>query len=223
MRIKKTLAAATAAAAALAGVALAAPAQATTDSRSIADALVEQNRGAAPGSFDPAFGKRGFSSGNWYDFDILLAAVKANGGVVAAAATATPAPAITVFAPNDRAFQVLAYQLTGKWTTSEEKVFSTIAGITGAGSGSLLDTVLKYHVADGKLLAADVLADPTVDTLAGVSFTAKPILRGNAVMLVDKDPGLVNPVLLRTDITPGGAAVHTISGVLAPADLPNKR
>ena len=65
----------------------------------------------------------GFDS-NWYDYDILDTAVNA---VLAAkpgsplAAAADPATAYTVFAPNDRAFQVLVASLTGKWYGTEAR------------------------------------------------------------------------------------------------------
>ena len=77
----------------------------------------------------------GFDS-NWYDYDILDTAVNAVLGGEAGsplAAAADPATAFTVFAPNDRAFQVLVASLTGKWYWTEAGVTNAlIAGASAA-------------------------------------------------------------------------------------------
>ena len=64
--------------------------------------------------------------GNWYDYDIVTEAVLA----VLAAKPDSPVGLLThgdvpltAFIPNDRAFQVLAADLTGRWYGSETKVF----------------------------------------------------------------------------------------------------
>ena len=115
MRVKKAIAGVTAAAAALAGgVALAAPAQ------------------AAPSSLAEVLGVGDDSLGfdkNRYDFDILREAAEA----VLAEKPGSPVGlladgdfALTAFIPNDRAFQVLEWSLTGSWERKESKVFSGI-------------------------------------------------------------------------------------------------
>src|SRR6478735_4241655 len=71
---------------------------------------------------------------NWYDYDIVTEAVLA----VLAAKPSSPVGlltkgdvALTAFIPNDRAFQVLAADLTGRWYGSETKVFQALAGAVG--------------------------------------------------------------------------------------------
>ena len=66
---------------------------------------------------------------NWYDYDIVTEAVLA----VLAAKPASPVGLLTdgtvpltAFIPNDRAFQVLAHDLTKKWPGTEEKTFDAL-------------------------------------------------------------------------------------------------
>jgi hypothetical protein len=89
---------------------------------------------------------------NWYDYDILDAAVNA---VIGAKGSATPLiaatkadTAFTVFAPNDRAFQVLVASLTGKWIWSESKVVPALLAALGGGTTALdtVENVVLYHI-----------------------------------------------------------------------------
>ena len=109
--------------------------------------------------------------GNWYDYDIVTEAVLA----VLAAKPDSPVGLLThgdvpltAFIPNDRAFQVLAADLTGRWYGSETKVFQALAGAVGI---DVLEQVLLYHVvpggpitssqalrSDGAMLASKVIA-----------------------------------------------------------------
>ena len=77
---------------------------------------------------------------NWYDFDIVEAAaravVDAKGTGTTVAALANPDAALTVFAPNDRTFQVLARELTGKWYGTEAGVGMGPSNITSAPAAS---------------------------------------------------------------------------------------
>ncbi|MDN5796184.1 MAG: fasciclin domain-containing protein [Intrasporangium sp.] len=64
---------------------------------------------------------------NWYDYDILTEAVMA----VLTAKPDSPVKvltdgntAVTAFIPNDRAFQALVADLTGRWYPSEKTVFT---------------------------------------------------------------------------------------------------
>src|SRR4051794_11188975 len=70
----------------------------------------------------------------WYDFDIVDAAV----GAVLAAKPSSPVGVLadgtvplTAFLPNDRAFQVLAKDLTHRWYGSEQEVLTALAGAVG--------------------------------------------------------------------------------------------
>ena len=91
---------------------------------------------------------------NWYDFDILEAAARVvvsapDKGSSTVLALADPSAALTVLAPNDRAFQVLAKSLTGKWYRTEEGVLGAtratdIEGVTqpnDEGGTAIPDTV----------------------------------------------------------------------------------
>src|SRR4051794_15059562 len=86
---------------------------------------------------------------NWYDFDIVDQAI----GAVLAAKPSSPVAILadgtkplTAFIPNDRAFQVLAHDLTHRWYTSEPQVLAAIAGAVGIDA---VEQVLLYHVVPG--------------------------------------------------------------------------
>ena len=58
--------------------------------------------------------------------------------------------ALTAFIPNDRAFEILASQLSGKTVTDEEAAFKVVAGL----GIDTVETVLLYHVVPGKAILA---------------------------------------------------------------------
>ena len=173
----------------------------------------------------------GFDS-NWYDFDILDTAVNA---VIASKpgtpllAAADPDTAFTVFAPNDRAFQVLVASLTGKWYGTEAGVVNGLLAALGGGSKAIdtIETVVLYHIIpSGKVpfSVAKSLSGQSVATALGAGSTIK--LRYyrwiNTLSLGDKDPNAVNPWVVNSkrDIDAGNSIIHGISLVLRPADLP---
>lgn len=226
MRIKKAIAGVTATAAALAGgVALAAPAQAEPPG-SLADVLGVGND------------ELGFDRDR-YDFDILREAVEA----VLAADSDSPVGLLangdvplTAFIPNDRAFQVLEFSLTGSWEWREQKVFDGIveaAGTLGPDPIGVIEEVLLYHVfAGGAVDSGTVLGlkgapkvDRTLEMANGGEITLR-VLRDNpnrpVVILKDQDQNALNPTLVRSklDITAGEQIAHGISLVLRPSDLP---
>ena len=84
-----------------------------------------------------------FDQRNWYDFDILFAAVLADETLVPAVTSADTA--VTLFAPNDRAFQLLALNLTGRWFLTEGEVLGAIVGLVEAGAVDLTN-VLTYQL-----------------------------------------------------------------------------
>ncbi|MGB9372736.1 MAG: fasciclin domain-containing protein [Jiangellales bacterium] len=166
MRIKKAIAGFTAAAAALAGgVALAAPAQAKSNS-SEAPSVYDIARDASKGKW--AFDRNGD------DFDILLAAVRVTG---LKGALDNPKADLTVFAPTDAVF---------KQTFGGRSEVGTLIRALKAVNYDLntLRTVLLYHVTglntDGEkgLSFAEVAAaleggDVTVPMLAGGNTIVK--------------------------------------------------
>jgi uncharacterized surface protein with fasciclin (FAS1) repeats len=128
---------------------------------------------------------------------------------------ATPSTAVTLFAPNDRAFQLLAYDLTGKWSFTEAAVLAAI--VSKVGTGEALTKVLTYHVVPGKVLKADVRINEDIQTLnAGQTVKAVPNKFG--VQIQDAAP-LRDPYLVNTDIDAGHSVIHSISRVLVPGNL----
>ena len=166
---------------------------------------------------------------NWYDFDIVeKAALTVVGAKPSSkvAALADPNASQTVFAPNDRAFQVLVYSLTGRWYWSEQQVFdklvAAVSGLTPGKTIETIETVLLYHVVDGKVLAKNVPSLNGKDVMTKAGLTFKVRVGWLYTSLVDKDPDALNPTLIRSklDIPAGKSVIHGISLVLRPLDLP---
>ena len=157
-----------------------------------------------------------FSQRNWYDYDILTAAVVADGTLVGA--VTDPATAVTLFSPNDRAFQLLAYDLTGTWFWTETQVLDAIVGAVQAGAVDLTN-VLTYHVVDGRVERADVPLNTPVPTLNGDTIEFRARFFGRFIELRDNVNAFRNPYLLRTDIDAGNSVLHSISRVLIPVNV----
>lgn len=163
---------------------------------------------------------------SWYDFDVVDNAI----GAVLAAKPGSPVAVLadgtvplTAFLPNDRAFQVLAHDLTHRWYGSEEKVFAALATAVGIDA---LEQVLLYHVVPGATIdsAAALRADEVALTTAqGGSFTVDVVSRRiPLVVLRDADRNDVNPLLVAgaLDLNAGNAQIaHGIAFVLRPLDL----
>lgn len=148
---------------------------------------------------------------NYLDYDILLAAAsKAN----LVGALANPDVELTLFAPNDWAFVLLACDLgysgfseAGAWDFLDQNV------PTG-----LLTSVLLYHVVGEELSATDVLIAgifrQPIFTLLGPSF------QPSFLTLIDNDPDSPNAGLFfPINVSTGNGKVHTITRVLRPIDL----
>ncbi|HYO17151.1 MAG TPA: fasciclin domain-containing protein [Dermatophilaceae bacterium] len=206
--------------AALAATMLAAPAQASDGN--LAGALAGENRGpnsvsTTIGNVDPApwaFSKGG-SPSNWYDFDILVNAVVFNGGEILAQAVEDPDASLgkaglTLFAPNDRAFQLLAYDLSGRksWPATEKQVVDVIVGAVGGGLD--LNNVLGYHVTSPRLDGSQVKG--ALDMLNGGVVEAS---RSFGSIKLDASGPLADPRVVRT-VDAGDDIVHVISRVLVP-------
>ena len=137
---------------------------------------------------------------NWRDFDILDQAI----GAVLAAKPASPVAVLadgtvplTAFVPNDRAFQLLAKDLTHRWYGSEQEVLTALAGAVGIDA---IEQVLLYHVVpgatidSGAALASDNVA---LTTAQGGTFTVDVISkRWGIVQLRDQDRNDLNPFLI---------------------------
>ncbi len=209
---RRTIAGITAAAAIAAPVALAAPASATDGGATILGVVNSVDR--YTGSENAAgLDKFRWDQRNWYDFDILTAAVVANKTFVPA--VTSPSTAVTLFAPNDRAFQLLAKDLTGKWYFTEQGVLNAIVGAVG--TGETLTKVLSYHLVGAKVVKADVPLNTPIETLNdGQTITVKATSYG--IKIQDASP-LRDPYLVRTDIDAGHSVIHSISRVLVPGNL----
>jgi hypothetical protein len=164
---------------------------------------------------------------NWYDYDIVTEAVLA----VLAATPNSPVKVLTdgsvpltAFIPNDRAFQILVHDLTHRWYSSEQRVFSKLVKAVGVDA---VESVLLYHVVPGPtILAKDALqADGAklATALPGASITVDVKSKWlKLIVLKDQDPNDPNPVVnpFALDINKGSKQVaHGIVLVLRPLDL----
>lgn len=166
---------------------------------------------------------------NPYDFDIVTEAAKAvlaekpNSLVGVLADGNTP---VTAFLPNDRAFQLLVGDLTGKYygffRFDEQAVFDAVAGL----GIDTVETVLLYHVIPGATVdkAAALQSDGAVLTTAqGGTFEVDVLSkRWSLIKLKDADRNDRDPFVIKSqfDINAGNAQIaHGIDRVLRPLDL----
>ncbi|WP_028048242.1 fasciclin domain-containing protein [Cellulomonas sp. URHD0024] len=163
---------------------------------------------------------------SWRDFDILDQAVLA----VLAAKPSSPVAVLadgtvplTAFLPTDRAFQVLAADLTHRWYGTEAQVFNALAGAVGVDA---IEQVLFYHVVPGVTIdsAAALASNGAVLTTAqGSTFTVQVLSKRCAIVrLRDQDRNDIDPFLIRgrLDLNAGNVQIaHAITFVLRPADL----
>jgi uncharacterized surface protein with fasciclin (FAS1) repeats len=166
---------------------------------------------------------------DWYDFDIINGVV---GAILAAdtdnnsplrLALDPNSPKLTVFLPNDRAFQALAADLLGwkYWFAHEGKVAE---GLLGAIDIATLETVVLYHVHVGYVDSATALSVPRnfkLPMVAGGEIGVTPVKWLKTAVLTDNDPNDANPTLVRSklDIRASNGIAHGISFVLRPVDL----
>ena len=172
-------------------------------------------------------GGNGTFDNNWYDYDIVTQAVvavlaaKPNSNVKLLADGSVP---LTAFIPNDRAFRLLAHDVSHNWQKTEKQVFAKLVAKLGVDA---IEKVLLYHVVPGgPILAKDALkADGAklATALPGASITVD--VKGKNVPVIilrdrdrnDADPR-VNP--WQTDINEGNKQVaHGITRVLRPINL----
>jgi len=128
------------------------------------------------------------------DFNTLVAAVKAAG---LAEALSGPGP-FTVFAPTDAAFAKLPA--------------GTVESLLKPENKDTLATILKYHVIQGEVLAADVVKmKESSSTLAGQTFQ---ILVKDGAVKIGNDKAMANVV--KTDIKTTNGVIHVIDAVILP-------
>ncbi len=210
--LRRAIAGIAASAAIAAPLALAGPAHAS-DGTTILDAISAADR------YEGSENKNGldrfrWNQRNWYDYDILTAAVVADGSLVDA--ITDPDTAVTLFAPNDRAFQLLAKDLTGRWYWTEQRVLNAIVKAVESGKVNLTN-VLTYHVVAGKFVKADVPLNTPIATLNGDTIKVKP--KRFRIKVKDNMPDFRNPYLVRTDIDAGHSVIHSLSRVLIPTNV----
>ena len=130
---------------------------------------------------------------------------------------------LTAFIPNDRAFQVLAYDLTKKWPSTEQKTFDALVGAVGVDA---IEQVLLYHVVPGATITKKAAVNANgaeLTTAQGGTIKVRVYNRYLPIVeLRDKDTNDVNPFLnpRALDINKGNAQVaHGIVFVLRPLDL----
>lgn len=215
--IRRTIAGLTAAVAVAAPLALAAPASATEAKPTILSVVNSVDRYTSTEN-KAGLDRFRWDQKNWYDFDILTAAVVADGNLVGA--VTNPQTAVTLFAPNDRAFQLLAKDLTGKWYFTEQGVLDAVVGAVQAGKVDLTN-VLTYHVVGGKFTKADIvpLIGEPIATLNGGKIVVQPPNKFGQIVIKDEVDAFRNPTLVRTDIDAGHSVIHSISRVLIPANV----
>lgn len=169
-----------------------------------------------------------FDNNKW-DYDIVtqaaLTVIDAKGGATPVALLTQGDVALTAFIPRDIAFYRLVKDLTGSWPSSEQEAFDVVAGL----GVDTVEKVLLYHVVPGgpidsaTALGADGAHLATAD--GGNTFKVNVITRpkgGFGIKLVDKDPDLRNPWVVKTqlDINKGNLQLaHGVSRVLIPVDL----
>ncbi len=183
--------------------------------------LAEQILADADGEFDR----------NRYDFDIIGEVVKAildpSNEVTSqlGAAAQVVDGGITAFLPNDRAFQLLAWDLTGKWIRDESNIIPAILSVVDL---QTVNTIVEYHVIAGATIdsAAALQADGvSLTSVMGASFTVDVLNQKRAlVRLIDNDRNDWDPFLVRSklDNVASNGIWHGISQVLRPIDVGTK-
>ncbi len=163
------------------------------------------------------------SDGNPYDFDIVTKAALVTGadGILAGL------DSFTLFAPNDRAFEVLAKDLgllpkgyRFSATVDETQIFNAIAGL----GVDTITAVLLYHVVpNAKLTGSDVVSGSWYKKLTMANDQKLKVFvlskRAPFIVLGDQDGRFFNDTVVRSKIDvieTDNTVVHGISNVLLP-------
>jgi uncharacterized surface protein with fasciclin (FAS1) repeats len=145
---------------------------------------------------------------NGKDYDLLIQAVL----YTELAGALSGDTQLTVFAPNDRAFQKLVADLTGSDELPSEA--DALAAIVETFSKEQITDILLYHVTAGALDSAAVLGSDSLTMLNDGTVTPRfPFFLG------DEAPALRDPRLIKKaiDIAATNGYIHTIDRVLVPA------
>ncbi|PRW56041.1 Nex18 symbiotically induced [Chlorella sorokiniana] len=110
----------------------------------------------------------------------------------------------TVFAPNDSGFDSLIEDLTAQGLAAQ------------LADPTIVGTVLKYHVLNTTVKAADLVDGEELETLAGVPLTV--VIKDDKVFVEDVNGRRAR--VNKPDTAAGKAIVHGINGVLLPIELP---
>ena len=115
----------------------------------------------------------------------------------------------TVFAPTNRAFQLLAFDLTGHWFRTEAEVLDAIVGAVVAGDVDLTN-VLTYHVSPDYYPASQFVGQVGAvhQTVQGQPIRVDG--RHGSVMLNG------NTRVTTADVFASNGVVHIIDAVLLP-------
>ena len=202
--------------AALIAGAFALPVSATSGPRSGKSTLAEQILKDADGRFDR----------RWSDYDVIGEIVKAilgSGVSTQLGAAADPNVELTAFLPNDRAFRRLAHDLTGQWIRNEADIIPALLTAVG-GDLALVNAIVEYHVVPGKITAKAALRSDGAEltSIMGAGFEVDVrSRRWKKVELIDNDPDLRNPRLIRWDLNnyASNGIWHGIDRVLIPIDV----
>ena len=163
---------------------------------------------------------------NKKDFDILTEAALAVVGAKPDSPVgliADGSQRLTVFAPTDQAFRLLAKDLTGKNIKSEKKIFSALVDLAGVDT---IESILLYHVVPGKTLSSKKVLKANgakLVTANGAKVTVKVKTKPKvSVTLKDQDRNArdAKAILKSLDINKGNKQIaHGIDRVLRPIDL----
>jgi hypothetical protein len=104
---------------------------------------------------------------------------------------------LTAFLPSDRAFRILAHDLTGKWYRTESQLFIGLAGLLGVNT---IEAVLLYHVIPGATIDRRTAfeSDGAHRTTALPGKTIKVDVLSKhyrLIKLIDADPNDANPLI----------------------------
>ena len=119
---------------------------------------------------------------------------------------------LTVFTPTDAAFGQLAKDLGYTGAVTNESAVTNF--LVGALPAETIRDVILYHVSAGAKTLAQIAANPTIATLNGQTIVA------DGKTLTDKEPDLINPSLLQTNVAASNGIIHVIDRVLLPVNLP---
>lgn len=177
----------------------------------VSSASASHDSGPAPGNVVDVVIERSGSEGFDHragDWDLLREALIATNLAETVATTAN----ITVFAPPDYAFFLLARDLGYEGRYDEQAVFEFLVGAAGAEN---IAAVLRYHVVPGKKSVRQLRRSGPLPTLLGPDVRVTFFGR-----VVDQDRDDRNAWIgLRRNIFAGDQVLHAVTRFLRPLDL----